>query len=245
MASDIGTSPKQSRAYDPAALDATGGTVTGLTKLGVRDTSAAFDVDIAATSSTALTAKRTLTFDMGNADRTLTLPVSSTTTLTGEVTGSGSGSFATTIAAGAVTLAKQANLAANSLQGNNTGSPATPLALTVAQVKVLLGYVLAPSTQSGNTYTPVLADQDRPVQMTYAGASAVTLPQDSDLAFPVGGVIPFKCANAAGKITFAAGSGATMTVARVGCASLIPQNPWGVIYKSAANTWELIGPFVG
>ena len=145
----------------------------------------------------------------------------------------------------AAAVANLAAQAANTLTGNNTGSPAAAGGLTVAQVKVLLGYVVAPSTQSGNTYTPALADQDRPVQMTYAGASAVTLPQDSDLAFPVGGSIPFKCANAAGKITFAAGAGAFMTVARVGCASLIPQNPWGTVYKSAANTWELIGPFVG
>lgn len=56
---------------------------------------------------------------------------------TGDVATS-SGSTATTIAAGAVTLAKQANLAANSIQGNNTGSPATPIALTTTQTKALL-----------------------------------------------------------------------------------------------------------
>jgi hypothetical protein len=98
---------------------------------------------------------------------------------------------------------------------------------------------------SNNTYTPVLADAFLVKAMTYAGASTVTLPQDSDLAFPVGSSITFKCANASGKVTFAAGTGATMTVARTGCASLIPQNPWGEVYKYAANTWELIGPFVG
>ena len=54
-----------------AAVAITGGTETGLTELGVRDTSAAFDMDIAATSSTALTAKRTLTVDVVNANRTM------------------------------------------------------------------------------------------------------------------------------------------------------------------------------
>jgi hypothetical protein len=62
-----------------------------------------------------------------------------TVALTGDVTGSGTGSFAATIAAGAVTLAKMANLAANSLLGNNTGVAATPIALTPAQTKTLLG----------------------------------------------------------------------------------------------------------
>lgn len=61
-----------------------------------------------------------------------------TITLTGDVTGSGTGSFAATIGAGAVTLAKMANLAANSILGNNTGSAATPIALTPAQTKTLL-----------------------------------------------------------------------------------------------------------
>lgn len=61
-----------------------------------------------------------------------------TITLTGDVTGTGTGSFAATIPAGTITLGKQANLAANSIVGNNTGSSATPLALTVAQTKTLL-----------------------------------------------------------------------------------------------------------
>ena len=61
-----------------------------------------------------------------------------TITLTGDVTGTGTGSFAATVAAGAITLAKQANLAANSIQGNNTGSSATPLALTGTQVTAML-----------------------------------------------------------------------------------------------------------
>lgn len=48
-----------------------GGSFTGLTALAVRDTSAAFDVTIAATSGTTLTAGRTLTLSMGNVAHTL------------------------------------------------------------------------------------------------------------------------------------------------------------------------------
>ena len=47
-------------------------------------------------------------------------------------------SGATTIQPAAVTLAKMANLAANSIIGNNTGAAATPIALTTAQVKTML-----------------------------------------------------------------------------------------------------------
>jgi hypothetical protein len=51
----------------------TSGTLAGLTGLAIRDTSAAFDVTFAATSSTTLTAGRTLTFDVTNAARTIKL----------------------------------------------------------------------------------------------------------------------------------------------------------------------------
>ena len=61
-----------------------------------------------------------------------------TITLTGAVTGSGTGSFVTTLSAGVVALSNMANLAANSILGNNTGAAATPAALSSAQVKTLL-----------------------------------------------------------------------------------------------------------
>lgn len=50
-----------------------GGSHTSLTSFSLRDTSAAFDVTITATNSTALTAGRTLTLDMVNAARTVKL----------------------------------------------------------------------------------------------------------------------------------------------------------------------------
>jgi hypothetical protein len=77
-----------------------------------------------------------------------------TITLTGDVTGSGTGSFAATIGSGVVSLGKMATLAANSIIGNNTGSPATPIALTAAQVRTLLSLVPGTDVQA---YDPDLA----------------------------------------------------------------------------------------
>lgn len=57
-----------------------GQTITNLASVAVRDTSAAFDVTVAATSSSALTAGRTLTLDMGNAANTLKFTGTSTIT---------------------------------------------------------------------------------------------------------------------------------------------------------------------
>jgi hypothetical protein len=56
--------------------------------------------------------------------------------MSGDATIAASGAI--TIAAGAVSLAKMANLAANSFIGNNTGSAATPIALTATQATAML-----------------------------------------------------------------------------------------------------------
>jgi hypothetical protein len=77
-----------------------------------------------------------------------------TITLSGDVTGSGATAITTTIANSAVTLGKMANLAANSIIGNNTGSAATPIALTAAQVRTLLN-VADGATANAGTVTSV------------------------------------------------------------------------------------------
>lgn len=83
------------------AVAITGGTIVGLTGLAIRDTSAAFDVTIAAVSSSALTAGRILTIDMLDASHSIKL--------TGDIDIAGnfstSGAFNTILAQGAnVTL---------------------------------------------------------------------------------------------------------------------------------------------
>lgn len=66
----------------------------------------------------------------------------------GDVTSVADG--ATTIANGAVSLAKMANLAANSIIGNNTGGAAVPKALTVAEVQTMLSVLSNPMTTLGD-----------------------------------------------------------------------------------------------
>lgn len=66
-----------------------------------------------------------------------------TITLTGDVTGTGTGSFVTAIGANKVTLAQMATLAASSFIGNSTAGVATPTALTATQAKTLLAIAQA------------------------------------------------------------------------------------------------------
>lgn len=73
-------------------------------------------------------------------------PLLSRAALTGDVTAS-AGSNATTIANDAVNNAKLANMAANTIKGNNTGVSADPIDLTATQVKSLLA--IASSDVSG------------------------------------------------------------------------------------------------
>lgn len=78
-----------------------------------------------------------------------------TITLTGDVTGSGTSSFAATIAADAVNNAKLADMPTLTLKGNNTGGSTNPQDLTVAQVNAMLGASGGPSfgVVTGNTGT--------------------------------------------------------------------------------------------
>lgn len=106
-----------------------------------------------------------------------------TITLTGDVTGSGTGSFATVITASAVTLAKLANLPANTIIGNNTGSSATPLALTASQVRTLLGLAtIATSGSASDLSTGTLPAGRFPALTgavtTSAGSVATSLASD-------------------------------------------------------------------
>lgn len=117
------------------------------------------------------------------ADGTYAVPPgigSGITALTGDVTASGSGSVAATIANNAVTNAKAAQMAAHSYKGNNTGSTANAIDLTATQLTAELNNVVGDSG-SGGTKGLV------PAPGAGDAAAGKFLKADGTFAVPAGG----------------------------------------------------------
>jgi hypothetical protein len=107
-----------------------------------------------------------------------------TTTLTGDVTGSGTGSFAATIAAGAVTLAKQADMASASVVYRKTAGAGAPEVQSLATLKADLNMKYATSIGNGvlSSFTVIhnLNSTDIIVQIWEVATKALV---DADIAY--------------------------------------------------------------
>lgn len=95
-----------------------------------------------------------------------------TITLTGDVTGSGTGSFAATIANNAVTLAKLANIDSGDFIARNNPGNGDPEAITSAEAKVLLNLS---GTNSGDQTITLTSD----VTGSGTGSFAATIANDA------------------------------------------------------------------
>lgn len=152
--------------------------------------------------------------------------------------------FATTMT---TALGLKAPLASPALTGSPTaptqtaGDSSTKLATTAfvqGAVAALQGAYVGINAQTGTTYSAVLGDVGKLVTCTNAAAITVTLPKDATQAIPVGSQITFQ-GRGAGKITFAAESGATAD----GTPTLITRAQYSAVtaIKIASNTWTLVG----
>lgn len=95
------------------------------------------------------------------------------------------------------------------------------------------------TTQSGTTYTFVLADAETIVEFTSGSAVTVTVPPNSSVAFNAGTCIEI-LQYGAGTVTVAAGVGVTVR-SPSGMLDLNGQYSAAVLRKRATNEWMLEG----
>jgi hypothetical protein len=201
------------------------GTINSLTTLSVRDTSAAFDVTIAGTSSTALTAGRTLTIDLVNAAKTLKLG-SNFTTLTNAITLTGA------------------------TGGSSVTLPTTGTLLTTTGSGSSLTFVTGSLSLAGNLTTSGAFA----TTLTVSGATNITLPTSGTLTTTTGTAGSLSAASTtgttgtevtvvAGATTNTAGSGGTVRVTGGAATSGTSQINGGGVYITggASNTTNGVG----
>lgn len=98
--------------------------------------------------------------------------------------------------------------------------------------------ILTANSQAGTSYTLVLADAGKPVEMSSASTNTCTVPPNSSVAFPVGTVVEVG-QYGAGQTTIAAGAGVTLRSA----SGLILRAQYSVatLRKRATDEWWVIG----
>lgn len=102
---------------------------------------------------------------------------------------------------------------------------------------------LTTNSQTGTTYTLVLADAGKNVEMNNAAANTLTVPLNSSVAYPVGTQITI-IQTGAGTTTIAPASGVTINYfSPTSAATRTIKGQWGAatLIKRATDTWVLIG----
>lgn len=102
-----------------------------------------------------------------------------------------------------------------------------------------LGTAIVTNVQSGTTYTLILTDQDKALELTNASAVTVTIPPYSTVAFPTGSVIEL-LRYGAGEVSVSPGAGVTL-LSPLSARRLNLQYSSAVIRKRSTDEWLLEG----
>jgi hypothetical protein len=144
-----------------------------------------------------------------------------------------------------VPLAPTAAAATNTTQIATTAFVTAAVAAVpdpTASIALKSDKVRTVNAQSGTTYTFVLTDSDKVCTFSNAGATTVTVPPNSSVAFSVGTQIDVAQVGA-GKVTFAIGAGVTIN-SLSGNKALAGQYAAGTLLKTATDTWLLMGTLI-
>lgn len=110
---------------------------------------------------------------------------------------------------------------------------------TVQAIADLANTGMAVDQSSANSYTLVLADNNKYKEFTSGGAVLVTVPTNASVPFPIGAAIPIE-QNGGGVVTVAAAGGVTIQSAG-GLVATNGQYASAVLVKKDTNRWHLSG----
>lgn len=96
------------------------------------------------------------------------------------------------------------------------------------------------NAQTGTTYTPVLSDKDKLIELSNAASITVTIPPNSTTPFPIGTQIDWLWTGV-GQPTFVGNVSPAVTVNATPGLKLRAQWSAATLVKRATDTWVLIG----
>lgn len=143
---------------------------------------------------------------------------------------------------GAVTLAKGDVGLGNADNTSDADKPVSSAQAVALAGKETLGEQAGINTQTGTAYTLALSDKGKVVEMNNGSANTLTIPANSDVAFPVNSRVDI-VQYGAGQTTIAGASGVVI-YSSDGNVKLNKQYSGATLYKRSTNGWVLIGDLV-
>ena len=150
----------------------------------------------------------------------------------------------------AVTYAKIQDVSAtNRVLGRNTAGAGNVEEIAEAAFKTMFNLEIGEDVaaqdvtaneQTGTSYTLVLSDRGKVIEMNNGSANTLTIPANSSVAFPVGTIINVEQIGA-GTTTIEGGTGVTVNGVSTGSGDI--GNQWGGVSlrKRATNAWTVVG----